>query len=542
MKIGKPKLPRAQHGAYRRPSRIRWMLAIIAAILLIVGGILGIFIGSFLNVLSIILAAFSVFFAFLQVLLVYPNPSSETATSPSLLPSRQQFYDNGIKKAESENENSEVHLANPSLSTQSSHRIPIKFVHSLPIPLHLASRTKEMELITNLLRDPISRVLSVIAIGGTGKSTLLRHMLNVLDLRSLHFNGCLWFSFYAEPDVDRFLTEACKYIIEDFNPIDYQSPYSKTSVLIENLEKGKSSYLLVLDGIEVMLEDNRDTPRYGTFKNKILGSFLKGICASKVQSRLLITSRWSLTDLLELAGYSELSLPDLSLEAARDYMLQQGIMGDTSQIERICEHYGNHALTLAVLADWLKQPPYFGKIEGVENLRQLPIETPQGIKLQSILDSYWQSLAFPEKYFMTRLSAFRSSVGENALRVLAVDDNGKVCGVDNAIFHRTLRRLRQSALLQVEVEGENSIFVLHPLIKTYFYDRMDLQERQATHLQLRDYARGLPVPNKLKTWEELEPLVELFHQCLGANLWREAVDLFEPGNKLGLYLSLPLHF
>lgn len=402
---------------------------------------------------------------------------------------------------------------------------PIHFVHGYSLPANWAARDRELDELATEIRENRHQIIAIIAIGGTGKSALTCKLLKEeLPQRGIILDGCLWFSFYVEPSVDRFLAEACRYLIPSFNPRHYFSPFAKSVILRETLANQRC--LLVLDGLETMLVAEHENPHYAACENRALRNFLLGTCGAQDSSQVIITSRWSLSDLSKEPGYQEIFLSDLSPEAALDYMLWQGVKGDRDRIAGVCDDYGYHALTLSVLADYLIQPPHSGDIAGVDSLRELPAETPQGAKLKSILEGYWKKLTRPERFFLTRLATSRAGVTEATFEFMAIDDDGNACSVKHPIFHRTLRRLRQSALLQIEKRGSREVYTTHPLIKTYFYGRLDLEEKRQIHLAWINYAKGLPVPDEPKTIEQVEPLLEFFHHCNRTDFYDAGYEIY----------------
>lgn len=399
------------------------------------------------------------------------------------------------------------------------------FVHHPTLPLTWADRHIEMGNIITELGSSSNHVIVLTAIGGTGKTTISRKLVDELPRYDTSFDTIFWFSFNVDDNLGSFLDEAGRCLISDFDQLQLSNAFAKANALLEALNQKRS--LLVLDGLEVMLENDPDNPRYGTCKELALRTLLQGICTDQEQSKVLITSRLPIIDLASQAGYKELSLPDFSSSAALNYMLLRGVHGDERQIIDVCTFYGNHALTLDILADYLSQPPINGAIEGVNILEQLPVDTPQAEKLQSILDSYWKTLTRSMRFFMTRLAAFRAGVTVDAFKVMAVDSEGHPCRVTHPDFLRALRRLRQSALIEIEMCNNKETYTSHPLIKDYFYNKLSQAEKVMAHTELKQYASELPLPNNPESLADLDPILEVFHHCIRANLYDEAYEAHE---------------
>jgi tetratricopeptide (TPR) repeat protein len=393
---------------------------------------------------------------------------------------------------------------------------PIHFVHGYSLPTIWAEREQELYRLLGEIMSNRYSVLALIAIGGSGKSALVRRLLDELSKQATLFDGALWFNFYVEPSFDRFLVECCCYLVEDFNQTSYPSPFAKAALVRQVLDKHR--YLLVMDGIEMLLVDDPNRADYGRFHNLALRDFMRAIC-QQATSQVLVTSRWDMADLASEGRYHALTLGGLQDKAAFNFMQQQGVKGDAGTISAVTRRYGNHPLTLYILGDYLVR--YFeGDIKHVSQLDALPQGTSQGVLLQSILDGYWANLRPEERFFMTRLAAFRGGVAEDALQVLTRNKP------QSTAFVKCLEYLANSALLNTEQVENRRIFTAHALVKTYFYDRMGQEEQRKTHVELKNYAEGKPLLQQIRTLSELEPLLDACYHCIKAGLYKDAYTIF----------------
>jgi tetratricopeptide (TPR) repeat protein len=399
--------------------------------------------------------------------------------------------------------------------------LPFRFVHGYTLPTHWARRDAEISELAAEIRDNRYRILSLVAIGGTGKSALTRKLLDELPKRHIHLDGALWFSFYVEPDFDRFLTEACRYLLPAFVPKAHPSPFEKGVLLREAMEQGH--YLFVLDGIEVLQVSDPERRDFGALHDRALAEFLDGVCDCR-NSQLLISSRFPLAHLATSQEHRAFHLGDLTLEAADELLSSYGVEGETSDRSGIYARFGCHVLTLQVLADYLICY-HDGNPQGIAQIPDVAHTAPQGIKLQAALDGYWQRLQPDERFFLTRMSAFRGGVDERSLIVLNRNED-----LSDPGFRAMVTRLLQSPLVTVERREGPARLTSHPLIKTFFYERMGEDERTETHCALKDYAQGLPMPDHPHTLQDYEPLVQACHHCLRVGLYREAYQIYRRNN------------
>jgi tetratricopeptide (TPR) repeat protein len=341
--------------------------------------------------------------------------------------------------------------------------------HGYSLPRCWADRESEINQLRNEITLNQHAVISVVAIGGAGKSTLVYKVFEALT-KTNEYDRVFWFSFYVETSVERFLEEACTFFIPNFDKTASQSSYSRAAKLRTALSQQKC--LLVLDGFEILLVDNLNSPSHGTVEDLILRNFLRGMCEQN-SSQIIITSRLSLTDFQTEKGYCEIHLPDLSSISASSYMLKRGVVGVQSKIDSACAHYGYHILTISVLADYLVR--YCGgNISGVEKLTSLPVESPQGLKLQVLLGAYWKKLTSSERLIMTRLSFLRYPLPEEAILTILTTESRRFFRVRRASTENdismVLVNLSNSALLSYRHQEDRAFYIIHPLVSDYFYN------------------------------------------------------------------------
>ncbi len=410
----------------------------------------------------------------------------------------------------------------PTLTFPSSYK-GVKYFHSSNLPANWASRNKVIDLLVENILNKDIRLTLVRGIGGSGKSTVVKKLMTELTERRLQLRGLFWFSFYMEDDVDHFFAEAGQCFIPGFKPADYPSPFVKSMMLREALSQ--EQYLLVLDGIETLQNTDLKSPIYGALKDRPLRDLLLGLCVDQQNTKVIITSRDPLTELEGQRGYNDFILPLLEPDAAVDYMINAGVIGDRQEISLICERFGYHPLTLAVLADYLIQPPNNGKFTGIGNLADIPADTPQASKLFSILEYYWKKLNKSERYFMSRLALFRFGARDTALSLMAADEDGVACSASNVVFSKTLRRLNKSALLEVTKSDGTTIYSLHPLIKEYVKNCLSYDEQIKIHSELLKYAQRVPFTSEPASLQDMQPFLDLYYHLIGSRQYDRAFSI-----------------
>lgn len=104
---------------------------------------------------------------------------------------------------------------------------------------------------------------------------------------------------------------------------------------------------------------------------------------------------------------------------------------------------------------------------------------------------------------------------------------------DEAATRDGLRELVPRRLLQRSAHDPPR-FDLHPIVRQYAYDR--LADKQGVHTRLHDYFDAVPKPEEgaVKSLDDLQPVIELYHHTVRAGQFDEARNLYH--DRLGLPL------
>jgi hypothetical protein len=189
--------------------------------------------------------------------------------------------------------------------------LPPRFVHGTALPRNWADRSDDIRALEALLYREDIRVLNVVALGGTGKTVLMRRIADSAFEAAAGFDAMMWFSFYRDDDVEHFFLEACRYLIADFDPTRYTSTFERAAVLQQVVEA--RSVLFVLDGFERLVSQPRHGSAAGRIDRAELASFLSFVLSARTRTTVALTSRLRLDDFADAAGYHEHDLPDLRL-------------------------------------------------------------------------------------------------------------------------------------------------------------------------------------------------------------------------------------
>jgi hypothetical protein len=411
-----------------------------------------------------------------------------------------------------------------------------KFFHTALVPRHPIMRPElepVKERIVALEPSSKSALWAVIGIGGAGKSTAVRMLIRELEEKNVHFNGVFWYSFYeaSAASAEEFFLEAIRYVSGGaVGPDAFNSAHQRKVALWDYLQRGR--YVLVLDGLEYLQVYEPSSATHGQLRDRVLRDFLRG-CALFPHSTVIVTSRIVLTDVLEHATHDTIQLGQYTLTQGCEYLRTSGLQGSNSEIERACEMFGCHPLSLRVLADYLGRY-YAGAATAVDHI-QIAETSAVAQRLDALFTSYWDRLDDDQRYFLSRLSALRVGAYDEDLDVLVrPTELGGPGDVQSPRFREAVARLEQTALLEVHERDRRRFYTAPVLLRMLAYDRMSGAERTKVHLEWVRYTEGVPRPSLPGNPEEAAPLVEMVYHSLKAGLFGHAWDIYSRNGKYKL--------
>jgi WD40 repeat protein/transcriptional regulator with XRE-family HTH domain len=209
-------------------------------------------------------------------------------------------------------------------------------------------REREMEIITSWILEDRCQVVSVLGLGGIGKSALAVSLMYRL---AEHFEGVIWRSVRDAPACEAFLDDCLRVLAPEPLGEVPTSLERRIDLFMEYLVSQR--VLLVIDNIETLLEDKVGTghllPGYEGY-----GKLLRRVAESTHQSCMLLTSREKPRDLVSqtgnLAPVRTLRLAGLEISACKQMLGEQGVTGAVQEQEELIERYGSNPLALKIVA------------------------------------------------------------------------------------------------------------------------------------------------------------------------------------------------
>ena len=218
----------------------------------------------------------------------------------------------------------------------------------------LFGRKNELQLLDEMWDSGSANVVSLVAWGGVGKSTLVNQWLQYL--KADNYRGATrvygW-SFYSQgtgqrvTSADQFVSQALAWF-GDPDPTQ-GSPWEKGERLAELVRREKT--LLVLDGLEP-LQSAFDFDK-GKINDPALSALVTQL-AKQNNGLCVITTREKVAELEPFkTGVMQLDLEQISKRAGRALLRVGGVQGTDDELEGASEAFGNHALAVSLLATYL---------------------------------------------------------------------------------------------------------------------------------------------------------------------------------------------
>lgn len=375
--------------------------------------------------------------------------------------------------------------------------------HALPRAARFVGRAESLLEVERFLAAPEERVLAVVGVGGSGKSALLERVL-------------------AEHPAGRGAW------VHSFN----EEPHTEPAV--ERLGRADAPGLVVLDGVESVQSDGSDGRAFGELEDPALRRCLRAVAAGHTAHKVLLTSRFALTDLAgwEGRGARTLALADLTLEETLALLRAWGLRGDEESLRELARGAGGHALSAAMLGSYASA---FcdGDAALAASLARGPAsdDGPLGQHLEAVLAAYASALAPEERSLLARLSLFAGPAEPRLLALLA--------GEEESALRRRCVRLERLGLLSRSSAGS----VAHPLVRAHFKALLGAEEPSAHEALRGALARELAGRPRSEVRDEalLDRYEALLVHTRGAGHAAEALGLYHSAlggfAKLGLRLG-----
>lgn len=434
----------------------------------------------------------------------------------------------------------------PPLPPPPAWAIPEKLdISRLPVTgSELFGRQAQLELLDEAWGAAATNVISFVAWGGVGKSTLINKWLE--RLAKDNYRGAkrvyAW-SFYSQGTTER-ATSADLFIhsaLEWFGDEDPTagSPWDKGERLARLIRQHRT--LLLLDGMEPLQSAN--SFERGKIKDPALATLVTEL-ARENPGLCVITTREHISDLDHQFGAGkesnwvlvilnpsasrgadavrQINLELLSPEAGRALLRFGGVRGTDEELEHAAESFGCHALALNLLAVYLQDIPGH-HISAADQIPDLNIPEADGKHPRRMIAAFERKLGEGPETEVLRLLGFFDRPADGA-SLAALRKAPKIPDLTDhigenaeAAWLRAVQKLRKLKLIAEESHHDPDELDAHPLLREHFHAQLQngfSETWQAGNLRIYEYLtrKASKFP---ETLEEMSPLYSAIeHGCL----------------------------
>lgn len=399
----------------------------------------------------------------------------------------------------------------------------------------LFGRRKELELLANAWASDSTYIISLVAWGGVGKSTLVNKWLE--QMKSDNYRGArriyAW-SFYSQGTSER-VTSADQFInaaLQWFGDTDPTagSPWDKGERLARLIQSEKT--LLLLDGLEPLQSPHAH--ERGKIKDPALVTLLTEL-AHKNQGLCIITTREEATDLAEFSEtVLRKDLEKISDEAGRALLRVGGVQGTDAELEQATRNFGNHALAINLLAAYLHD------IQGhhVSHAAEIPdldIPEEKGKHPRRVMAAFERRFGDGAEVELLRMLGLYDRPADKA-SLRALRKHPPIHGLTDHIrkltdagWLRLIEKLRDYKLIAPKSKHRPDDLDAHPLVREHFAQQLKQENPEAwlaANSRLYEYLKRTTkmFPNTL---EEMSPLYAAIAHGREAGKHQEAfVEVF----------------
>ena len=438
----------------------------------------------------------------------------------------------------------------------------------------LAGRQRELGQLTDWIAEPSSRfygarILSVVAIGGMGKSALTWKWFSQIASQEMKpLAGRMWWSFYeSDASFGSFVIRALAYVSRTpREEVEKLPPPEREGRLLRILDA--EPFLMVLDGLERiliayaridaahLLDDDFDeqTANYVAELSGLpahagqsfvgqhrlrktadvrAGQFLRRLAQVKA-SRILVSTRLYPADLQTVTGNpmlgcSAIFLPGLSNDDAVDLWRRMGMNGSREKLLSLFNRFENYPLLIRALAgevaNYKRAPGNFDQwiAKQVDFTLTLDRLTPEHRKAH-VLQQATQDLSETEKQVLNVVAAFRMPASYDTLASLLIGES-KLFAAEPTL-DTVLQDLEDRGLIGWDRRANR--YDLHPIVRSVTWSNLTQSVRQDIYALLSRHFGFMAnvLEDRVESFDDLTPAIELYQALVGLEKYEDAFRVF----------------
>ena len=318
-------------------------------------------------------------------------------------------------------------------------------------------RNKELTLLNQWLTSDRCRLVSIVGMGGIGKTTLA---VKCVEQVAAEFKVIIWRDLRNSISVSDLIIDLIKLISPQQGQNLPQEIDDRISLLLESLRQYRC--LIVLDTTTAILQNNSLAGKYRA-EYQDYGKLFKRLAKEPHQSCLMLLAREKPREIAVLEGeqYPVRCLALKGLDSAAKEILQAKQLLDPDKWTELIQIYRGNPLALNIIANTIRDS-FGGKVATF--LKQKTIVFGE---LNDLLDEQFECLSSLEIEILYWL-AIRElplSLSQLSSNLIFISSQGKLL--------EALESLLRRSLIERNLEGEKVLFSLpQPIVKQYITNRI----------------------------------------------------------------------
>jgi tetratricopeptide (TPR) repeat protein len=397
---------------------------------------------------------------------------------------------------------------------------------------HFLGREAELGRLDAAWADDGTRVVSIVAMGGAGKSALVDAWLQRLQKDGWRgAERVFGWSFFSQGSSnvasgDTFIAAALEWF-GDEDP-SAGSAWEKGERLARLVKKHRT--LLVLDGLEPLQAP--PGPGEGKLRDQGVAALVRELSASG-RGLCVISTRLAVDDLAarEAGAAPRIELERLSDEDGARLLEALGVRGSKGEREEAAREMKGHALALTLLGSYLADA-CGGEVRRRKEIGPLEEDARHGEHAKRVMDAYVRWFGDgPEVAVLKLLGLFDRPADEGCLRALRAEPaipglTEPLAGMSELRWNQTVAKLRRAHLVAEALPGEPGTLDAHPLVREHFGARLRAQAPEAWragHGRLFEHLQRVAPPLPEDTVAMAPLYAAVVHGC-HAERRQEALD------------------
>lgn len=422
--------------------------------------------------------------------------------------------------------------------------------------VNLVGRDDELKKLDAAWGDEHINVMSLVAEGGAGKSSLLNEWLARLQTRA--YAGAevvLGWSFYSQGSKERATSAEgfLSWAVDQLGVIPSSNTSSAKATSIAGALANRR-ILLALDGVEPL--QHGPGPELGKLKDLGVRELLRRAAANPPSSRRGLIAITTRTSVIDIDRWRKTSAPLIELDklsdiAGAELLKDNGVWGTTAQLKEAVEAFDGHALALSLVAGFLRETQN-GDVRRRDHIKQIAYDDddPRHAHAKRVIKSYADEWLVDEPVLdsiMSLVGLFDRPADVGCLDALRRSPaiNGltdSIVGLSEENWNKASARLRAAKLLLPTDPKMLNALDAHPLVREWFGERLKAENKNAwreAHRRLYEHLRDTTDEGKTPTLEDLAPLYQaIAHGCragrhsevLDRSMGIVSVDIYQAGS------------